>query len=194
MKNKQKKVFTELLIGFSLILVLLPFTVTFNDVLTRIVEKNILYGWIQANMVPAEAKIMGAMFVPLGYKFAFSPTNSILSINGINMQITWNCLGWQSLVLLLVSFLAGFRGKYRIGSVVEAAVIGILGTFWINILRMFTTVFLAVNSMPLFRVVFHDYLAAFTSVVWLFFFWWFVYKFVLQEKEVEIKQFRKIEQ
>jgi hypothetical protein len=64
---------------------------------------------------------------------------------------------------------------------VEALGIGILGTFWLNILRMLLTVLLAVHTPAIFRVVFHDYLAAITTVIWLFGFWWFSYSFVLEE-------------
>jgi len=39
-----------------------------------------------------------------------------------------------------------------------------------------------VHLPAVFRVVYHDYLAAITTVIWLFFFWWFSYSFVLEEK------------
>ena len=172
----------------------LPFLVAGNDILTQIVEKNILYVWIQNNIVPIEAKMMGAILMPFGYKYAFSPTNSVIVVNGLNMGITWNCLGWQSFLLLFISLVVGFRGRYKTLSILEALGIGILGTFWLNIARMIFTILLAVHAQPLFRIVFHDYLAAGTTVIWLFGFWWFVYSFVLTEREpiVEDKgQFRR---
>ena len=64
---KQKKVFISLFIGFSLIILVLPFLVSFNEVLTQIVENNFLYLWIQENIVPIEAKMMGAILMPFGY-------------------------------------------------------------------------------------------------------------------------------
>jgi hypothetical protein len=68
--------------------------------------------------------------------------------------------------------------------VAEASAIGILGTFWVNILRMLVTVLLAVYFPPVFRIVFHTYLAAGVSIAWLVFFWWFSYKYVLTEKQI----------
>jgi len=182
MINKQKKTFMVIILGFSLVLAILPFMVTANELLTRIVEKNLLYGWIQEYIVPVEAKMMGVILLPFGYSYAFLPTNSMIVVNGINMGITWNCLGWQSFVLMLVTFLVGFRGRYTRLSIMEALGIGVLGTFWLNIGRMLLTILLAVHAPAIFRIVFHDYLAAITTVVWLFGFWWFSYSYVLEER------------
>jgi exosortase/archaeosortase family protein len=184
---KQKKVFIALFLGFSLVMIVLPFLVTANDLLTKIVEKNFLYLWVQNNVVPLEAKMMGAILIPFGYDFAFSPTNSLLVVNGLTMEITWNCLGWQSFLLLFITLLAGFRGRYKLLSILEALGIGVLGTFWLNILRMLFTVLLAVHAPPIFRIVFHDYLAAATTLVWLFAFWWFAYSYVLEEKKTSVQ-------
>lgn len=179
---KQKKVFLYIFLGFSLVLVTLPFLVSANEVLTRIVERNVLYLWVQGNVVPIEAKMMGVILMHFGYDYAFSPTNSIIVVNGISMGITWNCLGWQSFLLLFITLFVGFRGQYSKISVLQALGIGILGTFWLNIARMLFTILLAVHAPAIFRIVFHDYLAAGTTVVWLFFFWWFSYSFVLEER------------
>jgi len=180
---KQKKVFLAIILVLALVLATAPLLVTFNEVLTRVVEKNMLYGWIQEKIVPVEAKMMGAILLPFGYEYGFSPSNSIIVVNGMNMEITWNCLGWQSFLLLFVSLAVGLRGRYTRWSMLEALGIGILGTFWLNIGRMLMTVLLAVHAPAIFRVVFHDYLAAITTVIWLFGFWWFSYGYVLQEKE-----------
>jgi exosortase/archaeosortase family protein len=182
MVSKQKKTFMAILLGFSLVLAILPFIVTANELLTKIVEKNSLYGWIQEYIVPMEAKMMGAILLPFGYEYGFSPSNSIIVVNGSNMGITWNCLGWQSFLLLFVSLIVGLRGRYRRWSMVEALIIGILGTFWLNIFRMLLTVLLAIHAPAIFRIVFHDYLAAITTVIWLFGFWWFSYSYVLEER------------
>lgn len=183
---RQKKVFVSILLVLSVVLVTLPFLVSFNEILTKIVEHNFLYVWIQDNIVPLEAKMMGVILAPFGYSYAYSPTNSTIVVNGLNMRITWNCLGWQSFLLLFVSLAVGLKGKFKKVSVLEALAIGILGTFWLNIFRMLLTVLLAVHAQPIFRIVFHDYLAAGTTVIWLFIFWWFCYSYVLREKNANI--------
>lgn len=190
MINKQKRVFTIVFLGFTVLIAVLPFVVTANDILTRIVESNVLYLWIQRFIVPMEAKMMGVMLIPLGYDYAFSPTNSIIVVNGVNMGITWNCLGWQSFLLFFITLSVGLRGKYTKVSIIEALGIGILGTFWLNIFRMLLIVFLAVHVPSVFRIVFHDYLAAVTTLVWLFLFWYFAYAFVLEPRKLR-ERFRK---
>ncbi len=186
MITKHKKVFISLFLGFSLVLMVLPFLVTANDLLTRLVEHNFLYLWVQNNIVPLEAKMMGAILMPFGYEYGFSPTNSMIVVNGLTMGITWNCLGWQSFLLLFITLLVGFRGKYKTLSILEALAIGALGTFWLNILRMVFTILLAVHAPPIFRIVFHDYLAAGTTAIWLFVFWYFAYSFVLQPRSTTL--------
>ncbi|MDO8340702.1 MAG: hypothetical protein Q7T59_01890 [Candidatus Woesebacteria bacterium] len=180
---KQKKVFMALLAGFSLLILSLPFLVSFNEVLTKIAERNLLYRGVQEYIVPIEAKMLGAILIPFGYNFAFSPTNSMIIVNGVSMGITWNCLGWQSFILLFITLLVGFKGRYKGISIVESLLIGILGTYWLNILRMMFTVLLAVHAPPIFRIVYHDYLAAVTTLLWLIFFWWFAYSYILEEKK-----------
>lgn len=179
---QQKKVFLTIILALALVLATAPFLVSFNDLLTKVVEKNRLYGWIQSDIVPVEARMMGGLLLPLGYQYSYSRTNGLIIVNGMTLSITWNCLGWQSFILMLVSMLVGFRGRYRKLSVLVAVGIGVLGTFWLNILRMLFTVLLAVHAPAIFRVVFHDYLAAISTVAWLLAFWWFSYRYVLEEK------------
>jgi exosortase/archaeosortase family protein len=181
--SSQKQVFIVIFLGLTLMLSVLPFVVTASELLTRIVEGNNLYLWIQNNIVPVEAKMMGALLIPLGYGYEFSPGNSSIVVNGQVMGITWNCLGWQSFLLFFVTLLVGFRGRYSKLSVIEALGIGMLGTFWLNIFRMMFTVLLAVHLPSVFRIVFHDYLAAGTTVVWLFGYWWFIYSYTLVSSE-----------
>ena len=180
--SKQKKLFTIIILLLITSLITLPFLVSINEGLTRIVENNLLYAGIQKSIVPIEARMLGGLLRLLGYSFAYNPANSYIIANGVTMGITWNCIGWQSFVLLIVTFLVGFGGRYTGGSALETIGIGLLGTFWVNIVRMLATILLAVQFPPVFRIVFHNYLAAGVTVVWLVFFWWFSYKFVLQEK------------
>ena len=180
---KQKKVFVYLFLSFSILLAVLPLLVSFNEALTKLVEANLLYSWVQSNIVPLEAKMMGALLIPFGYNYGFSPQTSEIIVNNTALAITWNCLGWQSFLLLFITLLVGFRGQYTKSSISEALGIGLLGTFWLNIFRMLFTVLLAVHAPPIFRIVFHDYLAAATTVLWLVFFWWFSYSYILELKK-----------
>ena len=178
---QQKKVFKFIFIGLAIMLMALPFILPFNDILTRIVERSGWYMWIQEKIVPWEVRMVGVMVRPLGIKFIAYPDG--FTANGIYAKFSWNCIGWQSLLLFLISLPFGFKGgNYTWLSKIEAFLIGIMGTFLINLLRVTFTVVLLVVSRPLYVIVFHDYLAAITTIIWLFFFWWFSYSFVLEEK------------
>lgn len=190
--SSPKRTFESLLFGLALLLMVLPVVVTGNEFMTQVLEKNQLYESIQEWIVPLEAKMMGALLLPLGYEYGYSATTSVIVVNGLPMKITWNCLGWQSFLLLMVSMLVGLRGAYVRSSVAEVIVLGALGTFWINIFRMLFTVLLALHSPAVFRVVFHDYLAAFVTVGWLIFFWWFSYAYVLERRRGEIDRKRQV--
>lgn len=97
--------------------------------------------------------------------------------------MTWNCLGWQSLLLLVITLLSGLLGRnYTFWSKVETVAIGVLGTFLVNLFRLTFIVLLYNFATPIYFYVYHDYLAAIVTVIWLCFFWWFSYKFVLEEK------------
>lgn len=178
--SREKQLFLLIFFGFATIIISLPFLMAFNEALTRLVETNLLYTWIQDNIVPWEARFLGAILLPFGYKY-FVADGGII-VNGLYLGLTWNCLGWQSLLLFLVTLLVGLRGRYTRLSALMAILIGFLGIFWLNTLRMLFTVLLAVHFPSIFRIVFHDYLAALTTIIFLFIFWWFAYSFVLEGK------------
>lgn len=157
----------------------LPFLVSFNEAITKLVEKFRLYMWVQEKIIPLEVKMVGVLVEPLGIDYLAHRDG--LTVNGIYARMIWNCIGWQSLLLLVVSLLVGLRGNYSFWSKMEAILIGFLGTFLVNLLRLAFIVVLLAVSRPLFAVVFHDYLAAIITVVWLFGFWWFVYGYVLEQ-------------
>lgn len=179
--SSEKKLFTTIFLLFTVTIMVLPLIVSLNEALTRVIEQNAFYGWIQYHIVPVEAKMMGVILTAVGYQFGYSPQNSSVVVNNLALKLTWNCLGWQSFLLLFLTLAVGLRGRYKKISILEAFLIGTLGTFWLNIIRMLFTVLLAVHVPPIFRIVYHDYLAAFTTVVWLFFFWWFAYRYVLED-------------
>jgi len=177
---REKRTFTLIFALLAVLLAILPFLVSFNEILTHLVEKFRLYMWVQERIVPLEVKMVGVLVSPLGIKYLAHPNG--MTVNDTYAQMTWNCLGWQSLLLFLISLLAGLRGGYTLISKIEAVLIGLLGTFFVNLFRLVLITILLAYSRPLFAVVYHDYLAAIVTIIWLFGFWWFSYSYVLEEK------------
>ena len=177
---KQRRVFEFILLFLTITLLATPFFVTLNDLLTKIVEQFTLYKLLQEFVVPYQVQLVGFVVKPLIQNFEGYKDGMV--VNGQILRMNWNCLGWQSLILFIVSSFVGFSGgEFSFSSKLQTLVFGLLGVFWVNILRISTTVILAVYYDPIFRVLFHDYLAAFVTVIFLSFFWWFAYKFVLEE-------------
>jgi exosortase/archaeosortase family protein len=184
---KQKRVFQITLAALAIMLMILPFVVSINDLLTRAVESLGWYRWVQETIVPWEVRMVGVVVQPLGVDFVAHPEG--FTANGTYAKISWNCIGWQSLLLFLITIPFGFKGgDYTWLSKLEAFMIGILSVFLINLLRMVLTVLLLVVSRPIFALVFHDYLAAIMTIIFLVAFWWFAYAFVLEEREVRRKE------
>lgn len=178
----QKKLFQLIFALLAVSLMLLPFFVSFNNLLTQFVEKNRMYGWVQKRVVPVETRMVGTLVKPFGVDVKIV-RKDILVVNGRRAKVTWNCLGWQSFLLFLITLVFGLRGsRYTLSSKIETAVIGAISLYLINMLRMTLTVLLLAYARSIFKIVFHDYLAALVTIVFLLAFWWFAYRYVLEEK------------
>ena len=93
--------------------------------------------------------------------------------------ISWNCIGWQSLVLLGVSFMSGLRGRHPIEARIQVIVIGIAGTMLLNLLRVAAVAGVAAKIGVTPAVLFHDYGGTILVVAFLLGFWIFVQRWIL---------------
>ncbi|MFV1917280.1 MAG: exosortase/archaeosortase family protein [Patescibacteria group bacterium] len=184
---QQKQTFKTIFLLLAILLAILPFILTFNALLTDLVERLKLYVWIQDRVVPIQSYLIGLLARPFGIEYIAYRDGML--VNGIPLKITWNCLGWQSLLLFGASLIMGLRkSSYTLFTKTQVVILGLFGIFWVNLLRIAFTVLLAVFAMPIFKIVFHDYLAAITTVAFLVGFWWFAYSFVLEERKSIVKE------
>ncbi len=89
------------------------------------------------------------------------------------------------MILYIITLFVGLQGSYRISSKIECVVIGFLGTFLVNILRI-SSVFVVgyfFGELPV--LVYHNYIGTIMIIIWLLLFWWFSYAYVLTPKERE---------
>ncbi|MFH0863539.1 MAG: exosortase/archaeosortase family protein [Candidatus Gottesmanbacteria bacterium] len=185
-----KSTFKTLFILLAIMLLVLPLVTTFNEVLTTIIMKIKIYRLIQSYIVPIEAKFVTTVLHLFGMP-AF-PTITSVNFGGIttignNITISWNCIGWQSFILLVITFATGLQGDFHLLGKIQTIIIGVLGTFLINIFRISLVAIIAYRISPLLAVIFHDYFSTFFIIVWLFFFWWFCYTYVLEPTGEESK-------
>lgn len=180
----QKKTFSYIFIIAVFVLIFMPFFTTFNDILTRLVMRIDAYRVIQNYIVPWEVRMVGVILYPFG--FQPSVVGEYLAIGKKDpflIEIAWNCIGWQSLLFFVIISWVGLQGdRYTNFSKIKAFVIGILGTFLINLFRIAVVAVIAFYFGQSVAIVFHDYGSTLAVLGWLFFFWWFTYSFVLEEK------------
>lgn len=183
--QKQKKTYKDILIVFVIIMAILPVVVTFSAILTRFFEKMRWYEALQRYVVPIESTFVAATIKTMNITSELTPESPDYSIvlkkNGgyIPIRLEWNCLGWQSMILLLITLLTGLSGNYSLDSKIKTLILGILGTFLSNILRMSIIVALAYYWNSFGALIIHDYFASFVAIIWIMFFWWFSFKYIL---------------
>jgi len=179
-----KSTFKTLFILLAMILLILPFITTFNEFLTSVVMKIRLYRLIQDFIVPYQVKMITVILRLFGITaYPGLTTVSFGRVVGSSVEISWNCIGWQSLVLLVISLFTGLQGPYKIYTKLQTVLIGFLGTFLVNLIRITLVILITYYFGRLAGVVFHDYFSTIMIIAWLFFFWWFAFNFVLERRE-----------
>lgn len=178
--------FITLFLILVLLLMFFPLMATFNDILTRIVINFKGYWLIRDYLVPFEIKLAAVMLKGLGADVSVTREYIILGKNTqpFIAEIIWNCIGWQSVLFFGITAFIGLQGdRYTNLSKFKALVLGALGTFWVNIIRIVIVVLVAYYFGQLPATIVHDYGAILAVILWLFGFWWFVYSFVLEERK-----------
>jgi len=180
--RQERPVYQTLIVLAAAIFLFMPFITTFNEFLTTVVMRLGLDTLLRAWVVPAEARLMAALILPLGIGVQLTPDMIHLLGPGrtVSVFISWNCVGWQSLVLLVITLLAGLPGPYTRWSKFQTLAIGILGTFLFNLFRLVSVVLVAYFFGQLPAVLYHDYGGTLLLLFWLFAFWSFTYHSVLE--------------
>jgi exosortase/archaeosortase family protein len=169
------------------LLMLLPFVTTFNELLTSwalaLGANNPLQG-----IVPIETRMVVGLLGAVGIHAAASGSHLVIWDSAGSMHtlfISWNCIGWQSLILLGVSFLSGLRGQQTVEARVQVVLIGVAGTMLLNLMRVAAVAAIAATFGQTPATIFHDYGGTILVVVWLFAFWIFVQRFILVAPPVD---------
>jgi exosortase/archaeosortase family protein len=189
MRHQEKEALNMTLIAIACaLLMLLPLVTTFDDLLTawalRLGANNPLQ-----SIVPVEAGMVVSMLGLVGIKAAASGSHMVVWDGAGSMHtlfISWNCIGWQSVLLLGVSFISGLRGRQSLDSRLQVVVIGVAGTMLLNLARVAMVAALEASWGHLPALLFHDYAGTIIVIVWLFAFWIFVQRWVLAPVTLDI--------
>lgn len=188
-QTRTTPVFAMLLAMTAIALVVLPFVSTFDDLLTAIGMRLGIVAPLQW-IVPGEVRITVALLGLVGIH-AGAAGNQLVVWNASGapqtLFISWNCVGWQSLILLGLSLMVGLRGPMAWGTRLEVILLGVLGTVLINIARITMVCLLAAVAGYLPAVLFHDYGGTLLLVAWLFTFWLITYRWLVPDRALALE-------
>jgi len=183
-----KRAGTGVFLAVVFFLMLFPFINTFNEFLVRVVEPVVFIKPVQDVVIPYEVRVVRGILGILGIPMTQSDpwAQSITLIKGGGQEpivVAWNCLGWQSLLVVGATLITGLTGRFTLVSKIEVLIIGLLGTFLVNIGRIAGIFVLFYHSNRNIAMAFHDYGSVVLTIGWLIFLWWYAFRFVLQPKE-----------
>ena len=164
------------------LLMVMPLVTTLNDFLTTWALQFGADNPLQA-IVPGEARMVVGLLGLFGIHAAASGNYMVVWDGGGSMHtllISWNCIGWQSLILLGMTFLSGLRGNQPLEARVQIVVIGIAGTLLLNLMRVAAVAALGATWGQTPAMLFHDYGGTILVVGWLFAFWAFANRWILE--------------
>jgi len=181
-----KQTFKSIFILVALALAGLPFINILNDLLTRFVLKFSLFKLIDNLIVPFYTKSITVVLRFLGIPAQASTSVVMLpqsvDITPFKAEVLWNCVGWQTALLLFLTFLVGFAGPFKLTSKIQTVIFGIFGTFLFTLFRLSLIFVIGFCFGRRYALFFHNYISTILSLAWLFAFWWFAYSFVLEKK------------
>ncbi|HYR54025.1 MAG TPA: exosortase/archaeosortase family protein [Methylomirabilota bacterium] len=180
-RNDRDAVNMTLLAMSCALLMLMPLVTTFDDFLTSWALRLGVNNPLQA-IVPVEARMVVSLLGLIGVRAAAAGSDIVVWDTAGSMHtlfISWNCIGWQSLLLLGMTFFSGFRGRQPAGSRLQVIVIGVCGTMLLNLARVAMVAALEATWGHLPALIFHDYGGTILVIGWLFVFWIAVQRWIL---------------
>jgi exosortase/archaeosortase family protein len=171
------------------LLMVLPLVTTFNDLLTAWAMQLGANTPLQA-VVPAESRMVVSVLGLAGIRAAASDSHIVVWDAAGSMHtlfISWNCIGWQSLILFGVSLISGLRGGHTIESRAQVVCIGVAGTMLLNLLRVSAVAAIAATIGVTPAILFHDYGGTILFVGYLFAFWALAQRWVLDARPASVE-------
>lgn len=161
---------------------MLPLLTTFNELLTAAAVNLGLAPYIRDWAVPIVGRSAAAVLRCCGVPAYITDSGLLLDAPGrsVNVVLEWNCLGWQTLILLMITLVVGLQGNYTLGSKVKTLIVGIEGTLLFNIGRIVLVMFIALGFGELPAIIFHDYGGTILTLCWLAAFWYLSQEHILK--------------
>jgi exosortase/archaeosortase family protein len=171
------------------LLMLLPLVTTFDELLTAWAMQLGADNPLQA-IVPAESRMVVTLLGLVGVHAAASGSHLVVWDASGSMHtlfISWNCIGWQSLILFGVSLLTGLRPDHTWEMRAQVVLIGVAGTMLLNLVRVAAVALIAATVGVAPAVFFHDYGGTIVFVGFLFAFWAFAQRWIVSRPAAEVE-------
>ncbi len=184
-KYLEGKIYQKLILYAAIAFIVLPFITSFNEVLTKVVESLHFVNAMQGVAAPFIVKVLVVLLRALGVPA--SADGSFLYLTGgwmpLRVYINWNCIGWQSFILLALTIITGLQGSYTRRSKLVTILIGVEGTFLINMVRILIPTLIAYKVDYIPAIIFHDYIGTLLTLLWMGAFWSYAFDGILVKKD-----------
>ncbi|MDE3111881.1 MAG: exosortase/archaeosortase family protein [Chloroflexota bacterium] len=169
----------------AIALLVMPMFATFGELLTDVAMLSGVDAVLGRTVAPAEAQVIHGLLALLG--LASAARGPLLSIGDgtrtVTLYISWNCVGWQTLIFLALTLPTGLHGRHTTRSKLEVLALGVFGILLLNVLRITVVGLVALRFGQLPAVVVHDYGSVVATVVFLMAFWTVAYDRILEPAE-----------
>jgi len=166
----------------AVVLSLLPTLTTFNEFMTAIALRTgtfIVFRQIAPMVSKMVATILRYVF---GVETSVSGASVFLHAGGIPYEVflDWNCIGWQSFILLSLILVTCLQGCCTARSKLKSVVLGVEFAILANMARIIVPCLLLVCWGYRPAVIFHNHLSTPFILVWLGAFWYLCNDFILE--------------
>ena len=189
--NPIKRTASGVLLVLVFFLMLFPFINSLNQFLVNVIEPILGLNKLGNIVIPYEVRIVRVILEAIRIPITDGKVGSymITIINkrgeGEPIAVAWNCIGWQSLIVIGATLLAGLTGKFTFFSKLEVLLIGLIGTFLLNIFRISAIFALYYHTSRKVALAFHDYGSVILTILWMFLLWYYALNFVLQSRTTD---------
>jgi exosortase/archaeosortase family protein len=169
----------------SIALLIMPFFSTFGELLTNLAMASGFDAWLGQWVAPVEGRLVHGALALVGIPSASEGSLLFVGVGpgSIALYISWNCVGWQTLLFLVVSMVTGLQGEYTLRSRAEVVALGVFGIAILNVFRITVVALVAYAFGRIPAILVHDYGSVIATVVFLMAFWAFAYNALLQRRD-----------
>lgn len=162
-------------------LAVMPVLSTSGELLTNAAMASGLDQALGQWIAPLEGRLAHGVLALIGLRSW--PDGSLLAVSdGVRstaVYISWNCVGWQTVLFLGVSMIAGLQGAYTTSSRLTAALVGLLGILALNVVRIAVVAVVSLYLGRLAATVVHDQGTIISTVAYLMAYWTFAFRSLL---------------